>query len=410
MHEDLANLKSSIYAKIDRVNQSRREIGNRSNSKHRDDRRGSKHSRRHRDSSSSGSSRSSSSGHSRNSRKGSKSKSILGRLKGDLAECDNLQLIKYSTVMKDRQSLESTNKEFASVVKDLKRKLEAEQDKNSELQTSFKLLEASTKRLTEDFEKTVTLCKEKDDTNKILKEQLAAEKNLLVEKKTKWKARIADLTQDIEKMKESNITLDNRASNFEQLAVNQDAMLNEEKEKIQSVESNLSMLKSQLDEARKEALANQEKTQAQETELAELTVRLQYEARAAIEMKSSIDQLKADLQEKDKTIEEIRKEAKKKREKLISTKDTEIGRITQENNELKGVLAKSEGRCAELEAALDDVKDKFEDTLRQLNIAEIKLTELVKEKELVMELKSCLSEKDRDIHQKRDYVTVVAVN
>lgn len=91
---------------------------------------------------------------------------------------------------------------------------------------------------------------------------------------------------------------------------------------------------------------------------------------------------------------------------MVVTKDAEISKLTQENSELKSLLSKAEGRVLELETNLDDLKDKFDDTLRQLNIAEVKLTDLVKEKELVLELKTCLGEKDREIDQKREYINV----
>ena len=41
-----------------------------------------------------------------------------------------------------------------------------------------------------------------------------------------------------------------------------------------------------------------------------------------------------------------------------------------------------------------------------MNIAEIKLTDLVKEKELVMELKSVISDRERDLDMKKDYSVV----
>ena len=403
----MADLKNSIYEKIDRVNKSRREFS-RKDSK--GGKRSRKYSRDSRQSYSNSSSGSSSSGDSRRSRKGNRSRSIIGRLKGDLAECDNLQLIKYSSVLKDRNTLEATNKEFANVVKELKKKVEEEQGKNFELQTKYKLLESSSQRQGDQSSKQIEIIQEYEENIRILKEGITSEKNQLIEKKRKWKSRINDLQIELEKQKESNITLDNRVNNYEQLTVNQDTMLTEEKEKIYTVESNLSILKNQLDEARKEALQNQEKTQGQETEIAELTVTLQYEARAATDIKAANEQLKTELQEKEKTISEIRKENKKKRETIIATKDAEINRITKECTDTKVNLVRVEGRAAELESTLDDIKDKFDDTLRQLNIAEIKLTELVKEKELVVELKSSSNDKDKDIQQKRDYINVVNSN
>lgn len=284
--------------------------------------------------------------------------------------------------------------------------MDQEHAKNNQLQTEFKLLEAKFKRLGEESTTQASVIKEQEETIRTLREGLAAEKSLLVEKKKKWKGRIAELLDEIERRKESVMSLDNKVTNYEQITVNQDVMLTEEKEKILIVESNLSILKSQLDEAKKEAFAYQEKTQAQETELAELSVRLQYEARGASEMKATIDQLKAELVEKDKALDQLRKEGKTKREQLISTKDAEIARLAQDNLDIKSTLSKAEGRGVELETALDDINYKFEDTLRQLNIAEIKLTELVKEKELVVELKSVLAERDREIQQKREIINV----
>jgi chromosome segregation protein len=284
--------------------------------------------------------------------------------------------------------------------------VDQEHAKNNQLQTEFKLLEAKFKRLGEESTTQASVIKEQEEIIRTLREGLAAEKSLLVEKKKKWKGRIAELLDEIERRKESVMSLDNKVTNYEQITVNQDVMLTEEKEKILIVESNLSILKSQLDEAKKEAFAYQEKTQAQETELAELSVRLQYEARGASEMKATIDQLKAELVEKDKALDQLRKEGKTKREKLITTKDAEIARLAQDNLDIKSTLSKAEGRGVELETALDDINYKFEDTLRQLNIAEIKLTELVKEKELVVELKSVLAERDREIQQKREIINV----
>lgn len=308
--------------------------------------------------------------------------------------------------MKERNSLDATNREFANVVKDLKKKLEEEQEKNHQMVTQQKLVEAQMKRIVDDSTAQSALIKENDETIRVLRQQLVAEKSLLIEKKQKWKGRINELMTEIERMKENNITLDNRASSYEQITVNQDALLTEEKEKIMAVENNLSMLKSQLDEARREALASQEKNQTQENELTELTVRFQYETRAANELKTQIDELKTVIHEKEKSIEELRKETKKKRDKLTVTKDTEIAKLTNENSDLKSHISKAEGRVFELESTLGDLKDKLDDTLRQLNIAEIKLSDLVKEKELVVELKTCLGEKDREIHQKREYINV----
>lgn len=399
---ELEDFKQNIYSKIERVKKSRQGIPSRKS--HEKNRRSG--SRRSRDLSSSSSGTSSSSRSSRSRRKKSRSRSILGRLKGDLAECDNLQQIKFTTVLRDKQNLESTNREFAGVVKDMKKKLENWQDKYHDLDTKLKLMEVDYKRTDEEAQKHAIIAKQQAEEIKELKKAVDAEKDILAEKKLKWKNRFVELEAEIDRLKEQNITLENKLANYEQLTASQDTLLTEEREKMQTVEGNLSILRNQLDEARKEAIANQEKSQVQETELAEMTVRLQYEVRNANELKNNVEKLTGELQERDLKMEELKKDHRKKKDNIIATKNAEISKATQELSEAKSALQRSEARCSDLEASLEEVKERFDDTMKQLNIAEVRLTELVKEKETVLELKSALNDKGKDLDSKREYAIV----
>lgn len=368
---------------------------------------GKRHRSRVRSHSSSSGSRSSSESSNR-SRRENRSRSILGRLKGDLAECDNLQNIKYTTILKDKQSLESTNKQFANLVKEMKRKLQEEQEKYHDIHTQFKLQEASSKRVNEEFQKQSETIKDQDKQIKDLKNGVITEKDLLMEKKEKWRRRFGELQSEIDGLKEQNISLENRATSYEQLTVSQDALLTEEKQKIRTIEHNLTILRSQLDDARNEAINNQERTQAQETELTEVTVRLQYETGKVQELKSTIEKLAADLQQKDKAMEDFKIEQKQKRDIPLASKNDEIAKLLRAQSQLKSDVEKSEYRCREFESALEDTRYKLDDSMKQLNIAEIKLTDLVKEKELVMELKSVISDREKDLDMKKDYSVVRA--
>jgi chromosome segregation ATPase len=401
---ELDDLKKSIYSKIERVNKSRENFS-RQRSHIKKSRGGKRHRSRGRSHSSSSGSRSSSESSNR-SRRENRSRSILGRLKGDLAECDNLQNIKYTTILKDKQSLESTNKEFANLVKEMKRKLQEEQEKYHDIHTQFKLQEASSKRVNEEFQKQSETIKDQDKQIKDLKNGVITEKDLLMEKKEKWRQRFCELQSEIDGLKEQNISLENRATSYEQLTVSQDALLTEEKQKIRTIEHNLTILRSQLDDARNEAINNQERTQAQETELTEVTVRLQYETGKVQELKSTIEKLTADLQQKDKAMEDFKIDQKQKRDALLDSKNDEIAKLLQVQSQLKSDVEKSEYRCREFESALEDTRYKLDDSIKQLNIAEIKLTDLVKEKELVMELKSVISDRERDLDMKKDYSVV----
>lgn len=237
----------------------------------------------------------------------------MNRLKGDLNECDNLQQIKYTTIVRDRNSLEATNRELASLVKNLKRKLEDEAEKYHHLDTEYKLLQMTSKKANADLEKQALTLKEYEAQIRDLKDQLGQEKDLLTEKKQKWKGRIAALQGEIDKLKEQNYNLDNRISHYEQVVVSQDNTITDEKDKLSSVENRLEQLKAQLDEANREALANQEKLAAQDSELTELNIRMQYENKAAADLKAALDAAKSDIADRDIKLEELRRESKAKR-------------------------------------------------------------------------------------------------
>lgn len=403
-HQDLANevsdVKRTVYTRIDRVNKSKELPTRRKTSRSR------KHSSRS-SSSSSSSSSSEEKHHHKRTKKSKRSRSIVHRLKGDLEEVENLQHIKYQTVLKDRDCLEATNREFASIVKDLKRQLEDTQNRYHDLETQYKLLEAASARGAGEQERQRLLSKRFESEIKDLRDMLAMEKAGAADKKQRWRQKNEQLQAELDKLKEQNGTLQGQVSDLQQLSVNQDNLITEEKEKQQNLEEKLEDLKRQLDDARKELAAANEKNAGQDTELAEVSVRLQYETKNGLDLKKEIDRLRAELADKDLKMEEFKKEARKKRDKLLAGKDAEIARLQQENNDLKSNLAKAEARIADLESMIEELKDKLEDTLRQLNIAEIKLGDLVREKELVLELKTNMNDRDREIDQKRDYTIVI---
>lgn len=327
-------------------------------------------------------------------------------MRGDLAEFDSLQHVKLATVMRDRVSLDATNRELAGVIKELKKRSEEEGEKMHHLDTEFKLLHANFRRTSEENERQGMQIQDLEGDLKSTRDNLAQQIELLATKKSKWKGRITALQADLDKMKEENINLSNQVAHYEKLTLSQDNMITEEKEKIIAVEEKLENLKSQLEEAKKEAAANHEKTSAQESELAEMTVRLQYETRGNIDLKKEIENLKLELAEKDGKMEELRKEHRKKKEKIIATKDQEINAIRAQNDDLKATNSKNEARVNELENTMEEMRTKLEDTLRQLGLCEVKISELVREKEAVIELKAIVEEKDRELEDKRDYSVV----
>lgn len=339
-----------------------------------------------------------------------KSKSIIGRLKGDLAEYDNIQHVKFSSAIRDKECLEATNQEFATLVKDLKGKLDTESRKFNQLEGDFKIYQVTAAMVKEEKEKQDTILQEQDKEIRDLKNALEEQRALLDEKKRKWKAKIEVHDSEIDRLKEMNTTLTNQISNYEQVTVSQDAVITEEKEKFAAVEERLEILKSQLEEAKREAVMNQEKTAAQETELAELMIKLQYETKAVKDFKTECELLKTEMAEREAKYTEDKKEAKKKKEKALALKDADIEALKQQNNELKTALVKSDNRVVDLEAGVEELRERLDDSLKQLNVAEVKLSELVKEKELVLELRAEISEYEKEMEEKREYTVVGLVH
>ncbi len=295
-------------------------------------------------------------------------------------------------------------------MKDLKRQLEDTLNRYHDLETQYKILEASSAKGAGEQERQRLTSKRYENEIKDLRDMLAMEKANAAEKKQRMKQKNEQLQAELDKLKEQNAALQSQVTNFEQLTVSQDNMITEEKEKQQALEEKIDEIKKQLDDVRKELAAALEKIAAQDTELAELAVRLQYETKNGLDLKKEIERLRGELADKDLKMDEAKKDARKKRDKLLAAKDTELAKLQHENNDLKSALAKSNARISELESVIDELKDKLEDTLRQLNIAEIKLGDLVREKELVLELKSNMSDRDRDLDQKREYTIVTIIN
>lgn len=335
-----------------------------------------------------------------------KGKKIIGKLKGDLQECDSLYQVKYKNVVRDRNELEQTTQEFTHIIKGLKQQIDKERKEKQALETEFKLFQSESKRNDIDSEKHIDVIKQFENENMDLRELLNNEKQLLLEKRNHWKGKKEAFRAEIDKLKETNTSITSKISHYEQMIGNLEAANNEEREKMNAVESNIDAIRRDLEDAKRDAKASQEKSSSDDAQIIQLSMKLEFESKTNDELRNGIEELKRSLTEQAETHERKKKERKEKERRAQQEKDQLIARLEEDKKELRDEVNSLMQQGGDLEYHHGILRQKYEETLNELRLSEVKLSDYVKVQESLIELRVQLADKDKDIGGLRELVIV----
>jgi chromosome segregation ATPase len=335
-----------------------------------------------------------------------RSKSILRKLRGDLAECDNIQSIHISKLLQEKASIEATNQELITNLKQLRSQLATETATKSDLSVSMKLLESDHARLTKEASTLTTRLNE--STNALAKLQTQSEQASLEfkQRKEKHKAETVNLQEEKERYREQVAVLRARVEEGERLVREREDRIREEAERADRAEEREHKVKEEAETWRRNAEEARALGSKMEGEIAELNVRLEYETAGKTDLKERLDALTNELIDKEKTFELQKQDIRSLYEKTLSENEDELKEIMSENSDLKLHCSKSEERVAQLEAVLEQMKIKIEDTTRQLTVTEAELGNLMRDRDSLTEAKGILAERDQELANRKDYSTV----
>lgn len=339
-----------------------------------------------------------------------KGKKIIGKLKGDLQECDSLYQVKYKNVLRDRNELEQTTQEFTHIIKGLKQQIDKERKEKQALETEFKLFQSESKRNDIDAEKHIDIIKQYEMENMDLRDLLNNEKQLLLEKRNHWKGKKEAFRSEIDKLKETNNSFTNKISHYEQMISNLEAANSDERDKMNTVENNIDVIRRDLEDAKKEAKAAQEKSNADDSQIIQLSMKLEFESKTNDELRGTIEDLKRALTEQAETYEKKKKERKEKERRTCQEQEQLIAKLEEEKKGLRDEICGLMQQGADLEYHHGLLKQKYDDTFNDLRLAEVKLSDYVKTQESLMEQRLQLSERDKEIAGLRELVIVGRVN
>ena len=200
-----------------------------------------------------------------------------------------------------------------------------------------------------------------------------------------------------------------RLEESERTIKERDERLRDEAERADKAEQREIKARDETDAWRRALEETKENCAKMEAEISELNVRLEYETAGKAEYKDRLETLTTELIEKEKSFELQKQELRGLNERTLMESEEELKEIIAENNELKGLLSKSEERVAQLEAVLEQMKTKIEDTTHQLTATEGEVAGLMRDRDQLAEVKTLLAEREKELDARREGINVDSV-
>lgn len=335
-----------------------------------------------------------------------RSKSIIKKLRGDLAECDNIQSIHITKLLQEKAAVDATNQELVVNLKQLRSQLAAETAAKSELSLSFKLQESENTRLSKDTATLSTRLAELSASAARLQTQFDTAAQEYKHKKDKHRQETHALQEEKERYREQVGVLRARLEESERTIKERDERVRDEAERADKAEQREAKARDETDAWRRALEETKENCGKMEAEISELNVRLEYETAGKADYKDRLETLTNELIEKEKSFELQKQELRGLNERTLLESEEELKEIIGENNELKGLLSKSEERVAQLEAVLEQMKTKIEDTTHQLTATEGEVGGLMRDRDQLAEVKALLAEREKELDSRREGMNV----
>lgn len=335
-----------------------------------------------------------------------RSKSIIKKLRGDLAECDNIQSIHITKLLQEKAAVEATNQELVANLKQLRSQLATETAAKADLSLSFKLLESENARITKENLSLSTRLAESTAAAAKLQSQLETNAQEQRHKKEKQRQETTALQEEKERYREQVGVLRARLEEGERTVKEREDRIHLESERADKAEQTAQKTREEADGWRRALEETKDAAAKLEAELSELTVRLEYESAGKQEYRERLETLTTELIEKEKSFELQKQELRTLNERALLEGEEELKEVLAEHSEAKGLLAKAEERVAQLEAVLEQMKTKIEDTTHQLTATEGEVSGLMRDREQLSELKTILAEREKELELRRQETTV----
>lgn len=329
---------------------------------------------------------------------------IIDRIRYDIKECDDLHNMRMNSILKDRNVLESSNREIVSVLKSMKSKLEEEKDKYNRLDTDYKLLQQQFVVLKEDNKtKGETIERSAFEISKY-KEIVDRHTKTFEEKKDKWKDRFTSMQEELDRYKKTVVEQSHTVGEQKEMIENSDKLLEEGRMKMVHIENSVEALHHQLDEVNILCKQQYDKIHTLDTKCVQLESTVLYERKMLEEIKGKNEALVAEGREKDVRLQQTVEKMDRKVEEVRREKETALGEAVTRYNGMKDMYAESSNKCAEMGRCMEEMQSRLDSALYSLHEAQLKMECMVKEKEKVEELKSEVKRREEEVGRLKDVV------
>jgi chromosome segregation ATPase len=200
-----------------------------------------------------------------------------------------------------------------------------------------------------------------------LKEMISHEKNLFSNKKKKlglWKTKFAEETRD---MRDQLSILEGEKGVFERRLNQQDAVLNEEAERNQSLEGELMRMRNEIDAVQSQVVESREQCHLKEGLLIESRLRIEMMDKENSDLKQACNETSRQKAELGTTLEKARADEKNKRRAKVGTereriqeKDRELEQLSAEFYELRNHYGISQTQNSDMRAENAELRRKVE--------------------------------------------------
>lgn len=308
--------------------------------------------------------------------------------------------------MQQLSTAESTNQELISTLKQLKLQLQTSSAANTELTHKLQTTESEVQRSAKGINELREQLKVQTEKNERLEEKVGELEGEGKARKEKHRAEMHAVVEERDRLREQAGVLRARVEEGERNLRDREERVREEAERADKAEEKEEKAREEVELWRRSTEEARGVVAKMEGELAELNVRLEYETLAKTEFKERIDTFANELLDKEKAFEHHKQEIRSLYEKNFSEHEEQIKQLVDENAELNNLYSKSEERVAQLEAVLEQMKSKLEDTTRQLTSSETEAAGLARDRDTLTELRAVLADKERESNTRRDYATV----
>ncbi len=322
---------------------------------------------------------------------------LIDRIRNDIKECDRLHHMKTMKIVRDKNLIDSTNKQMTTLIKEMKQQIDQQKQRYGELDTKHQLLQQKQDTLQSELnkkEEAIAQHLQDIDRYKHLISNSNSDINEIIDNRDKL---IADHQNQIDKFKEELAAAQTSISQLQSTVNAKDLLIADHKSSVLIIQKDVDHLKEDIQRHKQQQLADADKIEKMTATISDLKVAMQHEDDKYQQLYESYHHLVDMDKRRQQEIDELHA--------TIKDKDESAADVSRERDELKERNLHYEHKLGENIKLMDEMKTRLDDTKLQLSSAMHRIDDMLKDKDAISNLKRSIESKDESIRQLQEKVS-----